>query len=113
MSASLDELSKREKTAIAAIKASIGTESGTFGATLFAAHHLEELDAEYWQTHIGTATPAAEQVLDILVLKSHWGGENEDEIDVFDFTLPGDVTDYLISVRFDETGAVGDIAMES
>ena len=49
------------------------------------------------------------------MLRSHWGDEEEDEdgIDTFDFTLPEDVTDYVISVHFDEEGAVDDISMES
>ncbi|MDV5047629.1 DUF2004 domain-containing protein [Vibrio diabolicus] len=35
------------------------------------------------------------------------------EDDVCDFTLPNDVTNYLISVSFDENGQVVDISMES
>ena len=113
MSASHDEVSKREKTAIDAIRRTFGTDAGEFGATLFASHHLDELDADYWQTHLGTGKPEPAQILDILTLKSHWGGEDEHEIDVFDFTLPGDVTNYVISVRFDDAGEVEEISMES
>lgn len=40
-----------------------------------------------------------------------WGGDND--LDTFDFTLPDDVTQYVISVSFDETGAVEGISMES
>ena len=47
----------------------------------------------------------------MLVLREHWGGD--DEIETFDFTLPEDVTDYVISVRFDESGQVEEISMES
>lgn len=50
-------------------------------------------------------------MLDLLGLRSHWGGE--DEIDIFDFTLPDQVTDYVLSVRFDEAGQVAEIDMES
>ena len=113
MSANRDHVSQREKTAMDAIKRTFGTVAGEFGATLFASHHLDELAADYWQMHLGTAKPDPEQVLDILTLKSHWGSEDENEIDVFDFTLPGDVTNYVISVRFDDAGEVEDISMES
>ncbi|MUI16138.1 DUF2004 domain-containing protein [Massilia dura] len=34
-------------------------------------------------------------------------------MDVFDFSLPDDVTDYVISVRFDDSGEVENISMES
>ena len=47
----------------------------------------------------------------MLVLKSHWGGD--DELDVFDFTLPEEITDYVLSVAFDESGAITGMTMES
>lgn len=47
------------------------------------------------------------------MLRSHWGDEDDDGIDTFDFTLPEDITDYVISVRFDEEGQVEEITMES
>ncbi len=47
------------------------------------------------------------------MLRSHWGDEDDDGIDTFDFTLPEDVTDSVISVRFDEKGQVEEITMES
>jgi hypothetical protein len=106
-----NEIEKREKTAIAAIRSAFGTEDDESGATLFVEHHLEEIEGEYWQKHLGTAKPEPISVLGILVLRSHWGGD--DEIETFDFTLPENVTDYVISVRFDETGQVEDISMES
>ena len=39
--------------------------------------------------------------------------EDDEDIDMFDFTLPGDVTDYVICVSFDEHGKVEEISMES
>lgn len=74
------------------------------------------MEAEYWQQHLGVANPEPARVLDILVLRSHWGDEEENEeegMDVFDFTLPDDVTNYVISVRFDNGGVVQEIDMES
>ena len=46
--------------------------------------------------------------MDLLVLRSKW----EDE-EVYDFTLPEEVTDYVVSVSFDEDGEIDDIVMES
>lgn len=105
------EIEKREKAAIAVIRSAFDSEDDESGATLFVEHHLEEIEGEYWQKHLGTAKPEPVSVLDILVLRSHWGGD--DEIETFDFTLPENVTDYVISVRFDESGQVEDISMES
>ena len=34
-------------------------------------------------------------------------------MEVFDFTLSDEVTDYVISVRFDEAGSVEEVSMES
>jgi len=110
---SKDEALRREITARAAIKQSFGTGEDELGAHLFASHHLEELEGEYWQKHLGTSRPEPIRILDILELRSHWGDEDDNGLDVFDFTLPDDVTDYVISVRFDETGGVEEISMES
>ena len=52
-------------------------------------------------------------VLDILKLGSHWGDDYSDEMDTFDFTLSDDITDYVISVYFDEDGQIESISMES
>jgi Protein of unknown function (DUF2004) len=105
------EIEKREQAAIAAIRSAFSTEDDEYGVSLFVEHHLEEIEGEYWQKHLDTANPEAVRVLDMLVLQSHWGGDYE--IETFDFTLPENVTDYVISVRFDESGHVEDISMES
>ncbi|MFZ6743805.1 hypothetical protein ACO0LC_11300 [Undibacterium sp. JH2W] len=113
-----DEVKRREKVAREAIRLAFEKGSDESGAGLFVYHHLDEMEGEYWQQHLGTTKPEPARVLDILVLRSHWGDEedeeNEDEgMDVFDFTLPDDGTDYVISVRFDSAGAVQEIDMES
>jgi hypothetical protein len=118
MTADQDEIARREKIALDAIKRSLGTDAGEFGATLFASHHLAEIDESYWQEHLRTAKPNPAQVLGILCLRSHWGEDDDDGIDMdgidtFDFCLPGDVSNYVLSVRFDEEGEVEDISMES
>lgn len=97
-----------EKKALEGIKKSSGTEQGEYGIDEFVSHHLEELPKSYWEKHLGTSKPSNEQVIDLLVLRSKW----EDE-EVYDFTLPDDVTDYVVSVSFDEDGEIDDIVMES
>ena len=112
MNSVADEIQRREKSALEAIKKSFGTEEGEFGATMFAFHHIDELESAYWLKHLGTEKPEPAKVLDILQFKSHWG-EDEHEIEVFDFTLPYDVTNYVMSVRFDQSGLIEEISMES
>jgi hypothetical protein len=109
----VDEVVRREKLAIAAIKRKMGAEDGESAVNLFVSHHLDELGGEYWQKHLGTASPDALQILDILKLRSHWGGEDNNGIKNFDFTLPDDVTDYAICVSFDRAGEVDEVSMES
>ncbi|HRY49500.1 MAG TPA: DUF2004 domain-containing protein [Candidatus Paceibacterota bacterium] len=111
MPANPSEIKKREAAARAAIKKAYGTADGEDGPTLFVSHHLEELDAAFWKQHFSTERPDPQRILDGLVLRSHWGGD--DEIDTFDFTLPDEATQYVISVAFDEDGVVAGIAMES
>ena len=102
------ELKRREESALSAIKLAFGTGDDEYGATLFVSHHIEELEPEYWEKHLGNSKPDSNSVLGLLQLRSHW-----DDDSVFDFTLPDDVTDYVISVRFDENGSVEEISMES
>ena len=111
MPADPDEITRREAVARGAIKSAFDTPGEESTVALIVSHHLEEMGSDYWREHLGSATPEPRQVLDLLVLQSHWGGESE--IETFDFTLPGDATQYLISVRFSEDGEVADIDMES
>ena len=118
MNAPNDEIERRRESAIAAIRREFDARAEDSGVMLFLSHHIEEIGEDYWLKHCGVAKPESSQVLEILEFKSHWGEEgdeedDEDGIDTFDFTLPGDVTDYVISVEFDEDGSVADISMES
>ena len=113
MQANQEEIERREKLAISTIKSVFGSEKDEYGATAFVSHHLEEIEKKFWQKHLGSTQPEPKQVLDILVLRSHWGDEDDDGIDTFDFTLPENVTDYVICVRFDEEGQVEEVTMES
>src|SRR5262245_54893529 len=100
MPASHNEIKKREEAALAAIKHAFGTPEDEYGATLFVSHHLEEIEESYWRKHLGSTRPEPGSVIDILVLRSHWGDEDDDGIDTFDFTLPNEITNYVISVHF-------------
>jgi hypothetical protein len=106
-----DEIRRRELEARAAIKRAFETDDEELGARLFVSHHLVELDPGYWKRHLFVEKPSPPAVLDLLELRSHWGGD--DEIERFDFTLPDDVTDYVICVRFDDKGQVAEVEMES
>jgi hypothetical protein len=111
MPASPNEIKRRETSARAAIKGAFDAADDESGVSLFVSHHLEEVDADYWRKHFSTDRPDPLRILEALVLRSHWGGD--DEIDTFDFTLPEEATNYVISVGFDEAGEVSEISMES
>jgi hypothetical protein len=105
------ELARRENAARQAIKTGFDMEDEDSGVAMFVAFHLEELEPGYWQERMGTTRPNPSSVLDILELRAHWG--EDDEMEYFDFTLPGKVTDYVISVHFDKAGKIEEISMES
>ena len=77
---------------------------------LFASHHQNELSAEYWKDRLGTTAPSRDDVLRILEsVDSSIDDEEEEELDEgvsIDFTLPGNVTQYVLCVRFDLAGRV-------
>ena len=100
----------REKLALDAIKQAFGTEVGKDSVNLFVKHHLAELPQDYWPQHLGSDTPESPSVINLLQLRDSWG---EDGLEYFDFTLPGEVTDYVISVHFDGAGRIDGISMES
>jgi Protein of unknown function (DUF2004) len=101
---------EREKLALDAIKRLFGTDEGQDSIGLFIEHHLAELPASYWRQYLPTVSPEPYEVINLLQLRSSWG---EAEIEYFDFTLPDDVTDYVISVHFNSDGTVDEISMES
>jgi hypothetical protein len=104
------EVDKRAKLALTAIKKAFGTEADEYGVTMFVKHHLDELPQDYWQQRLGTTNPEPSAILGLLELQSNWG---EGEVENFDFSLPGDVTDYVVSVHFDEDGEIDGISLES
>lgn len=98
----------REKKAMEAIRDAYGTPAGEDGVTLFVDHHLEEIGQDYWMKHTGQEKPDPQKVLSLLVLKGNW-----DEDMAFDFTLPENITNYVICVRFYESNEIVEITMES
>ncbi len=107
------EVERRTAVALAAIKRVMDEGEGESSVALFISHHLDELDAVYWEKYAGTPRPSPKKVLDLLEFRSHWSEDDGAGVDTFDFTLPGDVTDYVISVRFNKDGEIEDISMES
>ena len=104
--------SEKEIAARAAVKSLIGKPEGEDSITLFVEHHLAELEADYFSNTYGTAMPEAIQIADSLVLVDSWSSEDDGHIDVFDFSLPDNVTNYLLSVRF-SGDKVEEVSMES
>ena len=104
-------IDQREQVARAAIREVFGTPEDEYAATIFVSTHLEHQSPDYWLEHLGTEKPDPQSVLDILVLRDTWGGD--DELMNFDFTLPGNVADDVICVRFDAEGNVVEIVCES
>ena len=82
---------------------------------LYASHHREELDAKYWADQLGVGSPPSDTILELLVPVDADEDESEDDQGEYmiDFTLPGDVTQYVLCVRIDHSGQVVDITMES
>lgn len=107
------KLDGRHASARQAIKSLYGRPGGENGPTLFVSHHLTELEPAYWLKATGSERPNPEQVLDALVLVDSWASDGDETIDTFDFGLPEDASNYLLSVRFGDDGRVQDISMES
>ncbi|MGV3530775.1 MAG: hypothetical protein ACO1QR_00285 [Chthoniobacteraceae bacterium] len=95
-----------------AIRSEYGKKGDEYGATLFVSHHLKELEESYWEQRVQKSSPEPADVLDLLIRSPYWNAE-EDGIDQIDFTLPDDVTNYVLCVEFDPAGKVEQIVMES
>ncbi|ABW30118.1 DUF2004 domain-containing protein [Acaryochloris marina] len=113
MTSTPNELARRTQVALEAIQDSTGTEAGKFGADLFVSHHLEEIDAAYWLERLGTGKPGSRQILGLLIPIFDSDQREDGDFETLDFTLPGDVSNYLLSVQFDDSGNVIAIYMES
>lgn len=82
---------------------------------LFIQHHIDEIAPEYWKQLLATTQPTPQQVLDLLVLNPYmeWEFEEEEETYMVDFTLPEDVTQYVLCVELDHDENLINISMES
>ena len=61
-----DILKEREAVALKAIKSLYGKPDGEHGPTLFASHHLSEVEPAYWLRIVDTEQPNPDQVLSTL-----------------------------------------------
>jgi len=104
------EIANRQMLALQAVKQAFGTESGAENIDLFVEHHMAEVPSAYWKKHLHTTGPDPAAVIGLLQLRSSWG---EGDMEYFDFTLPGEVTNYVVSVHFDSSGKIDGISMES
>lgn len=109
----LSILQQREKLARAAMQLALEDQQAEDSVDLYIQHHLEEIEPEYWVKHFGTSSPTPLQVLDVLVLKHDGDDEEIEAYEMLDFSLPDQVTNYVICVSFDSHGQVIDISMES
>ncbi len=60
----IEEIKKRELLAQKAMLNALGTEEDESGVTLFASHHLEELEPAYWKKRLGTKRHGGKHVLE-------------------------------------------------
>lgn len=103
---------RKETIAKEAIKSLVGKPEGEDSIGLFVEHHLAELEPGYFSNICGTPTPDAEKISHSLVLVGSWSSADDGQIDVFDFSLPDEVTNYVLSVRFSGE-EVEEVSMES
>jgi hypothetical protein len=108
-----DKLDERQARALQAIKSLYGKPEGEHGPTLFVSHHLNQIEPAYWLRTVGVEQPKPEQVLGALLLLDSWASGGGETVDTFDFGLPEDASNYLLSVRFGDGGQVLDVSMES
>lgn len=103
----------REQIARAAMRTALENQQAEDSVELFIQHHLEEIEPDYWEKHFGTSQPNCLQVLEHLVLVHQFEYEDLETMEMLDFSLPEEVTNYVICVSFDAKGEVIDISMES
>lgn len=108
-----DEAERRKTVALEAIKKAFGREDQEYGVNLFVEHHLAMIAASYWKAQLGFTEPSPKQVLSLLQFRSCWGDDDQDGFEFFDFTLPEEITDYVLCVRFGDNGQIDEIFMES
>ena len=78
---------------------------------LFLKHHRSELPSDYFVDTFGVEEPTGSTLVRGL-LAEQWT-EDETQTEFVDFRLPGRVSQYILTVEFDATGAPIDARMES
>jgi hypothetical protein len=102
----------------ATARAAITVDRADDGAvTLYIDHHLSVLPPDALSAALGTTNPAAisrTQFLERMFLRGiGLYPDSPRSLAVFDYTLEGRVTDYVLCVSFDAAGAVTSVEMES
>ncbi len=106
----MDNLKLRQKRASEELKKIFNTEKGVDNINVFIEHHKKEISTDYWKEHLKTSNPTSLEILNYIEFKTAWG---ENDIEYLDFTLPDDVTQYVLSVHFNTDGDIDYISMES
>lgn len=106
------EIERNIVIALEKIKAVFDTPEGEESTTLFVSHHLNEIEPAQWQAAVGNKNPNPDQILASLIPIDQWSSNDDEIIDTFDFSLPNDLTNYLLTVRVVD-GTASDVAMES
>jgi len=106
-------LINKKEFALAKINSLYNTPEGEFGPTLFVSYHLEEFESNDWLDNLKVSQPTAKQILESLVLIDEWSSNDDGINDTFDFSLPNNMTGYLLSVRFSSDEKIESVSMES
>jgi hypothetical protein len=107
-----ENIQQREHLARIAMREALENQKAEDSVELFIQHHLEEIEPSYWEKHTGTQKPTVLQVLDLLVVDND-GDDSFQSTELIDFSLPDEITNYVLCVSFDKKGDVIDISMES
>lgn len=84
------------------------------GTKLFMDHHLEELEEDDIVSVFGSTDIDIHLFLSKLVLRRiGFYPDDEYEFAIFDITLPNELTNYILTVYFDQSGKVSYVSMES
>ena len=106
-------MNQKKIIALEKIKSLFGTPDGEYGPTLFVSHHLGEIDKADWMKILKTQSPTSKQILESLVLIDQRSLTDTAVNDTYDFSLPENLTNYILSVHFSEDGTIEDVSMES
>mgnify|MGYP002619572137 CR=1 FL=1 len=110
-----DDLPSLDATGREAIRAdSSNSESA---ASLYAEHHFEELPEDRVRDLLGGPEPSTASPTDLLaklaIVRVAFHPESQDARVRLDYSLAGEVTDYVLCVTIDAEGVVSSVEMES